>query len=1184
MTDLVRTGNDLFDKVLKVLAYLCDEVAELKSSAETRLYAPLSLFGAAADDDASSAAGELELALGRHLPLLQEVSNFCERCRDVMLNAVHQLAALYSGRERLYTAIYKHVSLVPIFQALGDLCLVLITIDAIVADNEALDEAWDKFKSAVTLVKGDPAAYGTDEEHADELYRLLVALDTTVLGDRGAFESCVTQDFEVADEETGEQLVPVRGNGIFMGELQARISSSLESLQAVIGTGMETDEGHGLVGVVGLYVLHRNLMPPSQTPDKTLYGRVWATQEAKPLVTLFGKVTWVADAFLKQHAPFPAKKLRPKDPAASRADAARKASEAFENRVGHIHRGMAAWLVQMDAVFALQLPPRVNPELLKSRGTLLVEGLVLAYQASHTVRNFMNLHLVSGSPIRARNIYPLAQALELLKVIENEFRRRNAVIAQAMPHILRGLAQDVLGTFRPVRQKLETARKLDPAKQECLAACKLLENVLQTTESMSKTRRTVVALGLRVALMKGSSAYSASGAVGRKMWMLDMLAEWQNRVRSVCDCSFLYWNRELLPSLLQSVYRRPEEAGRLPYLVAGFGDADNLLQSARNVPLDLFGGSGMEGLAAPTEDLVSEYRKFVLASIDEEVVRPTCTAIETDLRLAVHAVHLTSVAAHNPKGDQKRLPVARLLRLAPLRVFDTEIDVRRVVSHYLEKTFYNLTTVALHDWKTYGEMASLAADKYGLELVDNHLPMGSLDVGLDILAIIRNIAVFVRRYNYNLNQQFFIEKKPDRGAKHLTSVSLESIAASIRTHGIGMTATTVNFVYQFLRQKFHVFSQFLFDDYIRSYLSRERRWYKKNCHSKEVDNEYPYERAFEFTREIRKLGVENNMSFLDKFRLLITQIGNAIGYVRMVRSAGMHHCANSVKYVPDLGHLVPFELYAGEGGAVDARTGARTYASADGSTDDDGNGGDGDAAHAAGGAGGAEGAAESKSARDDASGARPPTEGLPTAARTRHAEGAKLSPTTVAAAKQLDDVITNLTDNFAEGADYLKVLVEAFSTQMMSEEQAHLKNFAVIIPALTINWVEASLFAKDRMDKSVKGREAYFTDDGFAIGLAYVLAILQQGAAFDALHWFDRVRRKYDDDYRELDARRDALARAPRRKKKKEKKHRRAVDDDDDDDELQELVFKLKRNQVMTREFNLLRFSLFGARIFFKDE
>lgn len=49
------------------------------------------------------------------------------------------------------------------------------------------------------------------------------------------------------------------------------------------------------------------------------------------------------------------------------------------------------------------------------------------------------------------------------------------------------------------------------------------------------------------------------------------------------------------------------------------------------------------------------------------------------------------------------------------------------VEHYLNKTFYNLTTVALHDWKTYGEMKNMAEQKYGLSLPESHLPSQTLE-------------------------------------------------------------------------------------------------------------------------------------------------------------------------------------------------------------------------------------------------------------------------------------------------------------------------------------------------------------------------------------------------------------------------------------------------------------------------
>ena len=46
-----------------------------------------------------------------------------------------------------------------------------------------------------------------------------------------------------------------------------------------------------------------------------------------------------------------------------------------------------------------------------------------------------------------------------------------------------------------------------------------------------------------------------------------------------------------------------------------------------------------------------------------------------------------------------------------------------------------------------------------------------------------------------------------------------------------------------------------------------------------LNNFYPYERAENLYKEIKKLGVfEDGNTFMDKFRILITSLGNALGY------------------------------------------------------------------------------------------------------------------------------------------------------------------------------------------------------------------------------------------------------------------------------------------------------------------
>lgn len=88
-------------------------------------------------------------------------------------------------------------------------------------------------------------------------------------------------------------------------------------------------------------------------------------------------------------------------------------------------------------------------------------------------------------------------------------------------------------------------------------------------------------------------------------------------------------------------------------------------------------------------------------------------------------------------------------------------------------------------------------------------------------------------------------------------------------------------------------------------LYKDIRYFKEN--KEKLNNRYPYDRAVEFTKEIRKLGLtDQKQSSLDQFRTLLTEIGNAMGYIRMLRSGGFNFISNAIKFVPDLQEIVPF--------------------------------------------------------------------------------------------------------------------------------------------------------------------------------------------------------------------------------------------------------------------------------------
>jgi WASH complex subunit 7 len=104
-------------------------------------------------------------------------------------------------------------------------------------------------------------------------------------------------------------------------------------------------------------------------------------------------------------------------------------------------------------------------------------------------------------------------------------------------------------------------------------------------------------------------------------------------------------------------------------------------------------------------------------------------------------------------------------------------------------------------------------------------------------------------------------------------------------------------------------------------------------------------------------------------------------------------------------------------------------------------------------------------------------------------------------------------------------------------------------------------------DAVMQGMEAFFCDDGFPIGIAYVLAILKQDRAFDSLHWWDSVRKFHTFEIEKLARELAALGKTKA-----------------DSDRRDELEFKIRRAQTESKEFEGLFYAYRGARNFFRQE
>ena len=110
------------------------------------------------------------------------------------------------------------------------------------------------------------------------------------------------------------------------------------------------------------------------------------------------------------------------------------------------------------------------------------------------------------------------------------------------------------------------------------------------------------------------------------------------------------------------------------------------------------------------------------------------------------------------------------------------------------------------------------------------------------------------------------------------------------------------------------------------------------------------------------------------------------------------------------------------------------------------------------------------------------------------------------------ETINSLKQTGGNELNYLEILVTSFGGGLSSEKVQDIDLFAFLLPPLTITFIDNSINARDNLLKKNQTEEsAYFSDDGFMIGVCYLLKLFTTDKKFESLNWFPSVINYYNE-------------------------------------------------------------------------
>ena len=1061
--DLIKTKNNFLNKVVIALSSIIYEIENILPNNGYSPYEclyPLSFYGETVgdneDDIKNLTSGKREEQISKMLSYFNEIMDKITKLLSIAINLFNQLINIYSTQNKNLKT-FKNVYLDICFSYLGKILGFFLTIDTILEQNENLHKDWEAYRLMVHNCSKNLSQFNMNEDQKKKLEKLIKKLNAAIF-DKTCYKQCVRMLIQKTGViiPSGNGFSPTVNNKIFIEMFTNYLKWKCAKLYSEVDTFTESQERFELFNFLALFGVYYTLMELNKI-DQNLLKDVWKFQKKIWDINIIGNIHFNIQNFLKNFNLYKKITLEPKNVLKHNFQYFDDTTKNFPKLINNLRNLVMAWLTKIESdIFESKMLLEKNivinaekiVEKTNNRIKLILNGLSTSNLIKRKIQYILNVAFIYQKNLSTEIINYITTGLELIKVIKSEFDRILPYIAINLNVMNRAILANIQSILTKIHDKLSPQinkkSNIDVSIKDQLNASVIFYTVTQGTPSLLRR----VIYKICYSIIKNLLSEKETNMIQFFFWKLETLNELTKEINFSTDCSFLFWYQTILSTSLNQIFN--DSPKRLYFFSMAVNDIEKPLYHIKYLD-----NNGME--------LIKNQRKIILDLFEKEFLKKLAQEIEIDLRKQVHSIFIKGL--NTPEPSTKNL--ANYLTIKHFQLFDKIISIKRYVEEYLNLTFYKMTTLNLNDWHTYQLMRVLSENKYNLNLHEIFLPSQNLEQGKDILTIIRNLSIFAKNYTHNLHNQTFIQIAKE--SSYVNVIGVPQILNSLYTHGTGIINSVINKSYQFLSKLIPKILLLIDDDYIKSTLKDEENFWNEN--KTKINYFYPFERAEEVRKRIQSISQNYKSGISEQVIKIITQIGNAVGLARVIRSALMEYNSTNIQLLTDekfnefkkMTQQISLEIQIDENNNNNNSNISQNMLN------------------------------NSQNSFNDSN-------------------------------KMFCETISALQQTGENNINYLSILVTNFGDLLSYEKIPDVSLFSFLFPALTITFVEKNIVAKENLLKKNKNdEEAFFSDDGFIMGLCYLLKVYHIDKLFESLNWFNSVIEKYKNEKKEYEDRKNNM-------------------------------------------------------------